>query len=114
MEYFLILHKDKLKETNFESSNNNLIQQNQIFKEKKGKKNLQIFFLIIIFFFLESNNDSKQYYQFNKFVNKETVKLINLNFTKKQYKKKGLEFLNKIKKNEINNITKQFKLFNTI
>ena len=108
MEYFLILHKDKLKETNFESSNNNLIQQNQIFKEKKGKKNLQIFFLIIIFFFLESNNDSKQYYQFNKFVNKETVKLINLNFTKKQYKKKGLEFLNKIKKNEINNITKQF------
>jgi len=41
-------------------------------------------------------------------VNDETVKLINLNFTKEQYKMKGIEFLEKIKKSKINNITKQF------
>lgn len=38
------------------------------------------------------------------------VKLINSNFTKNYYKRKGIEFLNKIKKRKLNNITKQIKV----
>ena len=110
MEYFPFVHNDKLNEINFQSSNNNLFVQNQkIINRNKGKNNFRKFILVVVLLFLKSNNDSIQYYQFNKFVNNETVKLINLNFTKKQYKRKGLEFLNKIKKNKLNNISKLFK-----
>ena len=109
MEYFLFIRKEKLNEKNFQSSNNNLYEQNQKFKGKKGKNKLQKLILILVLLFLKSNNETKLYYQLNKIVNNETVKLINLNFTKKQYKRKGLDFLNKIKKSHINNKTKQFK-----
>ena len=75
-------------------------------KENLIKKLWLIFFLI----FLKINNESKKFYNYNKFVIKETPKLINLNDTKEQYKMKGIEFLKKIKKNKINNKIKQFNL----
>ena len=65
--------------------------------------------LLIILLLLNINNNSRIYYIFNKFTNNETVQLINLNLTKKEYKKKGLGFLNYIKKNNLINISKQIK-----
>lgn len=53
--------------------------------------------------FINSNNDSTK---INKIINNETVQLINLNFTKRQYKQKGLDFLRKMKRSILNNISK--------
>ena len=48
---------------------------------------------------------SEKSYKFNKFYQKRTIELINLNYTKSQYKIIGLKYLNKIKKSKLNNIT---------
>ena len=106
-EKFIILD-DKINEKQTLNSNYNFISTKKN-NRNKNKNKLQKLILVVVLIFLKSNNDTKQYYLFNKIVNNETVQLINLNFTKKQYKIKGLEFLNKIKRNKLNNITKQFK-----
>ena len=59
----------------------------------------------MILLFLKGNNNLKFYYLINKCVNNETVKLFNLKFTKRQYKLKGIEFLKKIKRNKLINVT---------
>ena len=48
---------------------------------------------------------SEKSYKFNKFYQKRAIELINLNYTKSQYKIIGLKYLNKIKKSKLNNIT---------
>ena len=76
-------------------------------KNNKNNNKTKKFIIIFALLLLNINNESNKYYLFNKFISHETVKLINLNFTKKQYKIKGLEFLTKIRKRKLNNITKQ-------
>ena len=48
-------------------------------------------------------NNSKNYYIINYFYNNETYKLINSNLNRNEYVTKGLQFLNEIKKNHLNN-----------
>lgn len=69
----------------------------------------EIKILIIIFLLLDLKdiNDKYNNYIFNKCVDKESLKLISLNLTKNQSKIKGLNYLNNIKNNRINNISKK-------
>ena len=72
----------------------------------------EIKILIIIFLLLDlkDNNDKYNNFIFNKCVDKESLKLISLNLTKNQSKIKGLNYLNNIKNNRINNITKKINI----
>ena len=105
MESMNILN-DILDETDIQSFNY-YSEPKKNFNKVKSKRKFRKLFLIMILIFSKSNNEPCQSYSFNKFVNKETVKLFNINFTKKQYKIKGLEFLKKIKNNKLNKIEKQ-------
>lgn len=67
-------------------------------------KNLKKLFLILILLILKGTNNEKYYFIFNKFIDNQTVQLINANLTEEQYKIKGLNFLNKIKTTKLNNI----------
>lgn len=102
METFQIIADDSLNERSNLSPRNNFFETKTKFykKAKKVQKLILVFFLLIL---KAINNSPKDYYNFNKFVNNETVKLINLNYTKRQYKIMGLEYLNKIKRSKINN-----------
>jgi glycosyltransferase involved in cell wall biosynthesis len=102
METFQIIADDSLNERSNLSPRNNFFETKTKFykKAKKVQKLILVFFLLIL---KAINNSPKDYYNFNKLVNNETVKLINLNYTKRQYKIMGLEYLNKIKRSKINN-----------
>ena len=108
MEYFHHID-DKLNIFKNKISKHYFFGSKKIFKKanNKNKNTFKKFILIFVLLLLKINNESNHYYLFNKFLTKETVKLLNLNFTKEQYKMKGIEFLNKIKKNKLNNYTKQ-------
>ena len=90
--------------------------------KNKYQKAILIFFLIYLLinssFIIHQNNyvlllnHSKNYYIINQFVNNKTYKLINKNFTRKQYIEKGLSFFNEIKTKKLNNITKQIDINN--
>ena len=95
-----------------------LFINNKINKSKdKYQKVILLFFLIYIFInssnIISPNNHDflfnnlKNYYIFNQFACNKSYKLINKNFTKKQYIEKGLSYFNEIKKKKLNNITKQ-------
>ena len=105
MEYSEIIFNDKLNEKNVSNIKNNFFERKRKYNGNKNKFHKFIIFICLLL--LKSNNESHKYI-FNKLVNNENVKLINLNFTKKEYKVKGLDFLNKIKKTKLNNINKQF------
>ena len=45
--------------------------------------------------------------RFNKFVTNETVQLINVNYSKREYKIMGIDYFNKIKRSKINNTRKK-------
>jgi len=68
---------------------------------KKSYRKLLIIILLIIGWNI---NASKKYYKFNRYFHERTLELINLNYTKSQYKRKGLKYLRKIKKSKLNNI----------
>ena len=57
-------------------------------------------------------NNSKNYYIINYFYKNETYKLINSNLNSSEYVTKGLQFLNEIKKNHLNNISNQINFLN--
>ena len=57
-------------------------------------------------------NNSKNYYIINYFYKNETYKLINSNLNRSEYVTKGLQFLNEIKKNHLNNISNQINFLN--
>lgn len=57
-------------------------------------------------------NNSKNYYIINYFYNNETYKLINSNLNRSEYVTKGLQFLNEIKYNHLNNISNQINFLN--
>jgi len=82
----------------------------KIFNENKNKIKYEKLFIILFIISFKINNESKKYYYpFNVNAKKNKIELINSNLTKHYYKIKGLEFLNKIKKKKLNNITKQIK-----
>lgn len=73
----------------------------------KNDNKISKFFLILILYFSNNIKATYNYYLFNKFSSNKPIKLVNLNYTKNQYKIKGLAFLDKIKKSNLNKITKQ-------
>ena len=86
---------------------NKLKMNNFNFNEIIIKKEFQKLILILLLCFLNDINDKNKSYKFNKSFYDKEVNLININYTIEQYKIKGLNYLNNIKKSKINNITKQ-------
>jgi len=72
--------------------------------KKENQKLILIVFLLIISFNI---NISKKFYIFNEFFGKRPIELINLEYSLKQYKIKGLKYLKKIKNSRLNNRTKK-------
>ena len=105
MEYIGAIWNGKLNKKTYSNLRNNFFDEKQ--KINRFIPRFDKLFLILILLILKSNNDLKPFYLFNKVVNNENVKLINLNYTKKQYARRGLEFLHKIKNENINNKKKQ-------
>ena len=105
MEYIGTIWNGKLNKKTYSNLRNNFFDEKQ--KINRFIPRFNKLFLILILLILKSNNDLKPFYLFNKVVNNENVKLINLNYTKKQYARRGLEFLHKIKNENINNKKKQ-------
>ena len=102
MESFHIILDDSLNEKSNLCFNNNFFE-NKI-KLNRNTKKVQKLILIFILLILKGINNSPQFYnKFNKLVTNETVKLINVNYTKREYKIMGIEYLNKLKRSKINN-----------
>ena len=74
MEYIIILN-NKLDERDIQSFKY-YSKHEKNFNKDKNKRKFKKLILIIILILSKSNNELCQYYIFNKFVNKDTVKLI--------------------------------------
>ena len=110
MESFHIILDDSLNEKSNLCFNNNFFE-NKI-KLNRNTKKVQKLILIFILLILKGINNSPQFYnKFNKLVTNETVKLINVNYTKREYKIMGIEYLNKLKRSKINNTRKKIIQF---
>ena len=106
MESFHIILDDSLDEKSNLCFNNNFFETK--IKFNRNTKKVQKLIIIFILLILKGNNNSPQFYnKFNKLVTNETVKLINVNYTKRQYKIMGIEYLNKLKRSKINNTRKK-------
>ena len=106
MESFQLILDDSLNERSNLCLNNNFFEIKIKFNRKT--KRIQKLILILILLILKSINSSSQnYYKFNKLVTNETVKLINVNYTKREYKIMGIEYFNKLKRSKINNTRKK-------
>ena len=104
MESFHIILDDSLNEKSNLCFNNNFFE-NKI-KLNRNTKKVQKLILIFILLILKGINNSPQFYnKFNKLVTNETVKLINVNYTKREYKIMGIEYLNKLKRTNLKFIT---------
>ena len=114
MESFQLILDDSLNERSNLCLNNNFFEIKIKFNRKT--KRIQKLILILILLILKSINSSSQnYYKFNKLVTNETVKLINVNYTKREYKIMGIEYFNKLKRSKINNTRKKINIiFNNI
>ena len=110
MESFHIILDDSLNERSKLCLNNNFFETK--IKVNRKTKRIQKLILILILLILKGiNSSSKNYYKFNKFVTNETVQLINVNYSKREYKIMGIDYFNKIKRSKINN--KRKKINNT-
>ena len=105
MESIHIILDDSLNERSKLCLNNNFFDTKIKFNRKT--KRIQKLILILILLILKGiNSSSKKYYKFNKLVTSETVRLINVNYTKREYKIMGFDYFNKLKRSKLNN-TKQ-------
>jgi hypothetical protein len=106
MESIHIILDDSLNERSKLCLNNNFFDTKIKFNRKT--KRIQKLILILILLILKGiNSSSKNYYKFNKLVTNETVKLINVNYTKREYKIMGIDYFNKLKRSKINNTRKK-------
>ena len=106
MESFHIILDDSLNERSKLCLNNNFFETK--IKLNRKTKRIQKLILILILLILKGiNSSSKNYYKFNKFVTNETVQLINVNYSKREYKIMGIDYFYKIKRSKINNRRKK-------
>ena len=106
MESIHIIFDDSLNERSKLCLNNNFFETKIKFNRKT--KRIQKLILILILLILKGiNSSSKNYYKFNKLVSNETVKLINVNYTKREYKIMGINYFNKLKRSKLNNTRKK-------
>ena len=106
MESFHINLDDSLNERSKLCLNNNFFETK--IKLNRKTKRIQKLILILILLILKGiNSSSKNYYKFNKFVTNETVQLINVNYSKREYKIMGIDYFNKIKRSKLNNTRKK-------
>ena len=106
MESIHIILDDSLNERSKLCLNNNFFETKIMFNRKT--KRIQKLILILVLLILKGiNSSSKNYYKFNKLVSNETAKLINVNYTKREYKIMGINYFNKLKRSKINNTRKK-------
>ena len=111
MEYFQFIIDYSKINLNEQRLRNNYSESKINFNRysKKANKLILVFILLILKGKVKINYSTKEYYKFNQLVNNKTVKLINLNYTKREYKIMGLEYLNKIRISKINNTKYKIK-----